>query len=151
MSLSDAIKIFRNDNPTISKKDFLKMMGDAFSLLDNDKSSKKKKEVDPNKPPRELSEYQKFIQKTSKEVKSDGTKYKMAEIAELWKEFKASNSQKTTPPKKTTPPEKEEEEEPEEEEEEEEPEEKEEESKVKSARGGFRGAEKKSETPKARK
>jgi len=114
MSLNDAIQSYIEENPEITKSDFLKMVGELFAnakkgkmpskkgakneVVEAKKGGKKKSDKvdDEEKPEKKLNPYQAFmkeqmpiLQKRESE-KEDGEPKKkprelMTEISEMWK------------------------------------------------------------------
>ena len=105
MSLQSAIAVFVEANPSIAKKDFLKMVGEHFSEAKGDfkKKNKKKSSSDSDAPAKPLNAYQVFVKEQMVKLKDEGSsatgKELMKEIGVLWKAHKAesaSNSEAET-------------------------------------------------------
>ena len=103
MSLQSAIVAFVQANPSISKKDFLKMVGDNFSEAKGDlkKKNKKASSSDSDAPAKPLNAYQVFVKEQMTKLKEDGSsatgKELMKEIGVLWKAHKAENDSNSDP------------------------------------------------------
>ena len=103
MSLQSAIVAFVQANPSISKKDFLKMVGDNFSEAKGDlkKKTKKSSSSDSDTPAKPLNAYQVFVKEQMTKLKEDGSsatgKELMKEIGVLWKAHKAENDSSSDP------------------------------------------------------
>jgi HMG (high mobility group) box len=103
MSLQSAIVAFVQANPSISKKDFLKMVGDNFSEAKGDlkKKTKKSSSSDSDAPAKPLNAYQVFVKEQMTKLKEDGSsatgKELMKEIGVLWKAHKAENDSSSDP------------------------------------------------------
>lgn len=104
MSLQSAIVAFVQANPSISKKDFLKMVGDNFSEAKDDLKKKTKKSSsssDSDAPAKPLNAYQVFVKEQMTKLKEDGSsatgKELMKEIGVLWKAHKAENDSSSDP------------------------------------------------------
>ena len=105
MSLQSAIAVFVEANPSIAKKDFLKMVGEHFTEAKGDfkKKNKKKSSSDSDTPAKPLNAYQVFVKEQMVKLKEEGSsaigKELMKEIGVLWKAHKAesaSNSETET-------------------------------------------------------